>query len=74
MQIRKTSESDVAAAAEIYDSARAFMRSMGNLTQWSDGYPNAVSVLEDIAADASYVCEENGELLAIFYFYLAYIK
>lgn len=68
MQIRKTTDKDVSAAAEIYDSARAFMRSVGNLTQWADGYPNRDSVLADMACGSSYVCEENGEILAIFYF------
>ncbi len=68
MQIRKTTYNDVDKAAEIYDNARAFMRSTGNMTQWADGYPNRETVILDIASDASYVCEENGEILAIFYF------
>ena len=66
MTIRKTTEKDVFLAAEIYEDAKKFMRESGNLTQWADGYPNADSVREDIAAGVSYVCEDGGEVLAVF--------
>ena len=66
MLIRKTLPADVNRAARIYDEARKFMRESGNPTQWADGYPNADTVIEDIEAGVGYVCEENGELLAVF--------
>ena len=71
MLIRKTTVADVAEAAAIYDSARVFMRASGNLHQWSDEYPNEKSILADIDADHSYVCEEDGEIVGIFYFNIA---
>lgn len=68
MIIRKTVESDVSAAAEIYENARKFMRESGNLHQWDSAYPNADTVREDIADGHGYVCEEDGEVIAVFYF------
>ena len=70
MLIRKTTFADVSAAAAIYDSARAFMRENGNLHQWSAEYPNEQSILADIARGGSYVCEDDGEIVAVFYFYI----
>ena len=68
MQIRKTTLSDVDAAEKIYEEAKKFMRSAGNLTQWSKGSPNRESILTDISDGVSYVCEEDGDILAIFMF------
>ena len=68
MIIRKTTELDVSRAAEIYDSARKFMRASGNLFQWNDGYPNADTVRDDIKEGSSYVLEDDGLVIAVFYF------
>ena len=68
MIIRKTNLSDVDRAAEIYDNARCFMRKTGNLLQWNDGYPNADTVREDIKSGKSYVLEDEGRVIAVFYF------
>lgn len=68
MFIRAIKRSDIDAAAHIYDDAREFMRATGNPTQWSDGYPNRISLLEDMKNGVGYVCEEDGELLAVFMF------
>lgn len=68
MLIRKTTTADIDAASAIYDSARAFMRAGGNLHQWSDKYPNTQSILADIEAGGSYVCEDEGEIVGVFYF------
>ena len=68
MIIRKTTAADVEEAAKIYDMARSFMRQSGNLEQWSSGHPNAEDIIRDIAEGSSYVCEENGEIIAVFFF------
>ena len=39
MEIRRATLQDLDRMLEIYDYARAFMRSTGNPTQWSGGYP-----------------------------------
>ena len=68
MIIRKTRSEDISAAAEIYDMARGFMASNGNRDQWSSGHPNADEVILDIADGTGHVCEENGEIIAVFFF------
>ena len=54
----------------IYDDARAFMRTVGNPTQWSGGYPSRDVLLADIAARRLYVCVEAGNLLGAFVFFV----
>ena len=68
MLIRKTKDSDIAAAEAIYESARSFMRTAGNPDQWRDGYPGKREILSDMAEGRSYVCEDGGEVVAVFYF------
>ena len=54
---------------EIYVYARAFMRSTGNPTQWSGGYPSRELLLADIEAGVSFVVEEAGVIHGTFMFY-----
>lgn len=68
MLIRPAEAEDISFAAEIYDSARAFMKASGNSRQWKGEYPNAFDVSEGIKEGASYVCEDSGEVVATFYF------
>lgn len=68
MIIRLATESDVAAAAEIYDSARRFMKENGNPDQWRNEYPNHYDIEMGITNGTSYVCEDNGEIVATFHF------
>lgn len=70
--IRKTVISDIPATVRVYDSARAYMRAQGNLSQWTGGYPSADSLRADIAAGCSYaVIAPDGHLAATFFFSLA---
>lgn len=68
MIIRKATEADVKAAAEIYESARRFMKENGNPHQWSGDYPNEYDVREGLKDGTSYVCEDGGEIVATFYY------
>ena len=68
MLIRKTREEDISAAEAIYESARAYMRAAGNPDQWRDGYPGRAEILSDMREGRSYVCEDGGEVVAVFYF------
>lgn len=70
MLIRKATENDLAAAGAIYDDARKYMREAGNPYQWNDDYPTARDVSLDIADGSSYVCEDNGEVVAAFHFHV----
>ena len=68
MFIRKATINDIAAADEIYNQARSFMKESGNPNQWSGAHPNGEDVMIGIEKGVSYVCEDNGEVVATFYF------
>ena len=68
MFIRLATQADVDAAEKIYNDARAFMAESGNPTQWAGEYPNGYDVSLGIEKGTSYVCEENGEVIATFHF------
>ena len=68
MIIRKTTHGDIQAAADIYDMARSFMRKTGNTEQWSSGHPNREDIINDMAMGSSYVCEDKGEVVGVFFF------
>lgn len=69
IQIRKGTPADIDAIMECYDTARQFMRSSGNHTQWVNGYPSRERVEEDIVKGNSYVgVDDAGELVMAFAF------
>ena len=57
--IRPATNEDLPRLLQIYDCARAYMRSTGNPTQWAGGYPKEETLREDIAAGQLYVLEED---------------
>lgn len=70
MLVRKATHADLDRAMELYDVARAFMRANGNHVQWVNGYPSRSIVEADLAHGDLFVCEDEGEMLAV----MAYIK
>lgn len=68
MVIRLATMADVEAANEIYEAARTYMREAGNPCQWNSVYPGKKDIVDGIADGTSYVCEDNGEIVATFYF------
>ena len=68
MQIRISTPSDVTAIGEIYSAAKKFMRENGNPNQWSENGPDENSALSDIERGIGYVCEDDGEIVAVFAF------
>ncbi len=68
MDIRQTILDDLDKAMEIYDDARKHMRENGNPNQWGGGYPNIELIKQDIYDEKSYVCVEDNQILAVFYF------
>ena len=68
MIIRKTQLADIDSVMDIYASARKFMIEAGNPNQWNNSYPSRQIIEADIEADAAYVAEENGEIIACFFF------
>lgn len=68
MIIRKTTLADMDIILKIYTDARSFMASHGNPTQWGSIYPSKALLESDIQAGYSYVCEEHGKIIAVFYY------
>ena len=66
MIIRHSSKNDIPKMLEIYETARAFMRSTGNMEQWINGYPSKEVLESDIDKNESYICEKDGEVVGTF--------
>lgn len=64
---RHSCPEEIEAIMEIYENAKAFMRSRGNFSQWNGPYPSADTILADMAAGHHYVAADgSGRLLAAF--------
>lgn len=68
MNIRKAKLEELEIIEGIYARARSYMKETGNPNQWQDKYPLTEWVVRDIENGDLYVCEEDGELLGVFYF------
>jgi hypothetical protein len=68
MNIRQAVIEELPTILKIYDNARAYMREQGNATQWDGGYPQEEILRRDISEKKLYVCVENEEILAVFYY------
>ncbi len=69
MQIRKTEYADLPKVLDIYARARQFMCDNGNPRQWAArGWPPENLIRRDIAAGKSYVCEDGGNIVGVFFF------
>ena len=68
MNIRKAQMRDIDEIMNIYASAREFMRASGNPNQWGDGYPSRELIKADIESGLSYIVEDEGEIIACFFF------
>ncbi len=51
---------------DIFAVARRFMRETGNPNQWAETYPSNEQLMNDINGGDSYVCIENGVIVATF--------
>ena len=66
--IRPATKADLPEMMQIFAEARQFMAQTGNPTQWPPTYPSAEILRADLAAGRSYVCEEDGAMVATFCF------
>lgn len=67
--IRHSSIEDLDRIMHVYESAKKYMRSTGNLNQWSGGYPYRETIKEDIAHYCHYIAEdEEGNIFMVFSF------
>ena len=68
MKIRNTRLDELDAVMEVYAHARKFMSAHGNPNQWKNNKPSREQIESDIKRGHHYVCEENGQIAAVFYF------
>lgn len=68
MEIRKTKIEELDQVMAIYARARQFMAEHGNPNQWGTIKPAREQIVTDIMQGDSYVCVENGEIAATFYY------
>ena len=59
---------DLKQVMEIYARARAFMAEHGNPNQWGTTNPPVEKVVNDIQTGRSYVCVQQNEIAAVFYY------
>lgn len=68
MNIRKTKPEELDFLMKLYENARIFMANHGNADQWGTTYPPEALIRADIASGCSYVCEEQGKIIATFFY------
>lgn len=68
MEIRKTTMEELDQVMAIYAHARKFMAEHGNATQWGTTKPARELIEADILRGDSYVCVEQGQIAAVFYY------
>ena len=69
MIIRHAMEKDFERMMEIYAYARQFMEDHGNPNQWGPtNWPPENLIHEDIRREKSFVCEEDGRVVGVFFF------
>ncbi len=68
MEIRQTKPEELDKVMAIYAHARQFMAGHGNAGQWGTTKPGREEVAADIEQGHSYVCVEQGEIAAVFYY------
>ena len=68
MQIRKAKIEELDEIMEIYAFARKFMEEHGNPTQWGQNKPTREQIERDILTQKCYVCMEETQIVAVFYF------
>jgi RimJ/RimL family protein N-acetyltransferase len=67
--VRHANIEDLETIMSIYESARQFMRSRGNSSQWVNGYPSERLLREDISKEHLFVgCNSIGQILYVFAF------
>lgn len=63
MKLRLTKTSDLDAVMGIINQAKSYFKTQG-INQWQDGYPNEISIINDISQNEAYVLEDNDEVVA----------
>lgn len=67
-RVRIARKEDVERIMDIVAQARQIMRDNGNMLQWTNGYPQQETILQDIENENAYVVEEDQKVVAYFAF------
>lgn len=69
LEIRPGKIDEIDTIIDIYENAKRFMRKRGNTEQWSKGYPDKDTILNDIKNGYCYVgIDDTGKLALVFAF------
>ena len=68
MEVRKTRIEELDKVMEVYAHARKFMAEHNNPNQWKNNKPSREQIEADILAGKHHICEEDGQIVAVFYF------
>lgn len=68
--IRPATPADIPEMQRLFAHSKSIMRNNGNMKQWAGNYPSEQNVLDDIAANGSFVMEEDGRMVGTFAFFL----
>ena len=68
MEIRQTQKSEFDYVMKMYENARKFMAEHGNPNQWGKTNPPPEVIKADIENHNSYVCVEDGRIIATFFY------
>ena len=68
--IRRANLNDLSEIMPLFDNARLFMRRMGNMDQWTNGYPSEHVIRSDIENGNFYVEDSDGSITGAFAFIL----
>ena len=66
MIIRKATLEDIPRMQEIFAISRKFMAETNNPNQWADTYPSVELLKDDIDSGDSYLCLNEGKMVATF--------
>lgn len=68
MEVRKATYDDIPRIMKICDEARGIMRSNGNFSQWTSGYPSEEQIRSDIDNSVGYMINDGKGDVAYFAF------
>lgn len=63
LQIRPARSEDLNAIMQIFERARSFMASVGNPSQWVNGYPQRELMVSEIETNHCYVCVDPSDTI-----------
>ena len=63
MKLRLTTTNDLDAVMTIINQAKTYFKEHG-INQWQDGYPNEISIINDISNHEAYVLDCDNEVIA----------